>query len=64
MPFSKLDGCSRSTCPASEVLSRLRQVVFLHVWPLSCQVYDATEEAAQILFKQAAAAGERYLAHR
>lgn len=28
------------------------------------EVYDATEEAAQILFKQAAAAGERYLAHR
>jgi hypothetical protein len=28
------------------------------------QVYDATEEAAQMLFKQAATAGERYLAHR
>ncbi len=28
------------------------------------EVYDATEEAAQMLFKQAATAGERYLAHR
>jgi hypothetical protein len=28
------------------------------------QVYDATEDAAQMLFKQAASAGERYLAHR
>jgi hypothetical protein len=44
--------------------SWLRQVVFMRVWLLSCQVYDAFEEAAQMLFKQAAAAGERYLAHR
>lgn len=31
---------------------------------VAAQVYDATEDAAQMLFKQAASAGERYLAHR
>lgn len=31
---------------------------------LSLQVYDAIEDAAQVLFRQAAGAGERYLAHR
>lgn len=29
-----------------------------------CQVYDALEEAAQVLFRQASSAGQRYLAHR
>ncbi len=30
----------------------------------NCQVYDALEEAAQLLFRQASDAGQRFLAHR
>jgi len=32
--------------------------------PALHQVYDALEEAAQLLFRQASESGQRYLAHR